>query len=652
MRHKFFLLTCLLLSLVATSTGWLRAQTFNLQTDREPVTSLDGLWRFHTGDNPQWASPNFDDSKWPLLRSDEGWSQQGYKGYSGYAWYRFTLQAPAGDKPLALLLTSILTSYRVYADGKLLGGRGYMPPSILALQARPEVYDLPRAGPAPRTIHIAVRVFHYPAWAAYEPGGTAVAGSAAGDSRLIHRRLQILEWAHSAGTVDTYTYCVVALLFGLLVLGLFLFRPADREYLWFALLLLASAADAAINMEPARGLIPVQIFDVIEGCLFTVFQVAGLLFFSRVLGARRSFWWWFACAAACLDSLTSFTYILNWTSVPTSGLLELLFLLPSYVWIVAVLVRSAARKDGNARLLLVPVLLVYGFYIADNVTAAVYQLGWQSRLFSLDITVLHFPYNFGLKDLVFFVFALAMMLFLVRRFSLARREEERLSGELEAARGMQSLLVPSTAPNTPGFTVESVYVPASEVGGDFFQVQPDEEGSLLIVVGDVSGKGLKAAMTVSTIVGALRGCSLRAPAKILAHLNLVLHGQITGFATCCVTLIAADGLMTIANAGHLSPYRNGEELAVPGGLPLGLAADAGYEETEFHLAPGDRLTFMSDGVVEAQNSHRELFGFDRTRQISNRPAATIAETAKNFGQEDDITVLSVTRIAEMRAALA
>ena len=78
-------LPLLLLLLILGTCGVLQAQTFDLTTGRLPVASLDGLWRFHTGDNPEWADPNFDDSKWPLLRSDQDWAQQGYKGYSGLA---------------------------------------------------------------------------------------------------------------------------------------------------------------------------------------------------------------------------------------------------------------------------------------------------------------------------------------------------------------------------------------------------------------------------------------------------------------------------------------------------------------------------------------------------------------------------------------
>lgn len=145
-----------LIFLLSLSTGRLRAQTFNTQTGRQNITSLDGLWRFHTGDNPGWADPNFDDSHWPLLRSDKNWDQQGYKGYGGFAWYRFAIETSAADRPFSLKLTGILTSYRVYADGKLIGGFGHLPPSTFFLWSRPEVFDLPHTGP--HIVHIAVRV--------------------------------------------------------------------------------------------------------------------------------------------------------------------------------------------------------------------------------------------------------------------------------------------------------------------------------------------------------------------------------------------------------------------------------------------------------------------------------------------------------------
>jgi serine phosphatase RsbU (regulator of sigma subunit) len=129
---------------------------------------------------------------------------------------------------------------------------------------------------------------------------------------------------------------------------------------------------------------------------------------------------------------------------------------------------------------------------------------------------------------------------------------------------------------------------------------------------------------------------------MLAMLNQRMLARSGGhFATCLVAELSPDGTMRIANAGHLPPYLNGKELELSGSLPLGLSAEMDGGTQAFTLEPGDRLTFLTDGVVEATNASHELFGFERTRSISNEPAARIAEQAQRFGQEDDITVLRV-----------
>jgi serine phosphatase RsbU (regulator of sigma subunit) len=108
--------------------------------------------------------------------------------------------------------------------------------------------------------------------------------------------------------------------------------------------------------------------------------------------------------------------------------------------------------------------------------------------------------------------------------------------------------------------------------------------------------------------------------------------------------------VTIANAGHLSPYLDGCEVELTGALPLGVQPHPRYASSQFHLAPGSRLTFYSDGVVEARNQKGDLFGFDRGRAISTEPAAAIVEAAKQFGQEDDITVVTILRHAAIASA--
>ena len=233
---------------------------------------------------------------------------------------------------------------------------------------------------------------------------------------------------------------------------------------------------------------------------------------------------------------------------------------------------------------------------------------------------------------------------MVRRFLHTQRQREQWKLEMEQARQVQQILVPATPPATPGFSVESVYVPAQQVGGDFFQISPGDDGSLLVVVGDVSGKGLKAAMTVSAIVGGLRQIATREPAEVLTALNRQLVDELDGgFVTCCAALIGPGDRLTLANAGHLSPYCNGKELTVDADLPLGIDPAGRYEQAAYEFAPGNRLILISDGVVEARNPRGELYGFERTEQLSSQPAVIIADTVREFGQEDDITVVSITR---------
>lgn len=124
----------LLVMLALCGCGLAWAQSFDLTSGRVPLASIDGLWRFHTGDNPAWADPKFDDSQWPLLRSDKNWSIQGYANYRGMAWYRFEVSVPAGLDHVALYLPRIRTCYEVYADGNLIGTFGVMRPA-------PKVYS-------------------------------------------------------------------------------------------------------------------------------------------------------------------------------------------------------------------------------------------------------------------------------------------------------------------------------------------------------------------------------------------------------------------------------------------------------------------------------------------------------------------------------
>ena len=159
-------------------------------------------------------------------------------------------------------------------------------------------------------------------------------------------------------------------------------------------------------------------------------------------------------------------------------------------------------------------------------------------------------------------------------------------------------------------------------------------------------------MLVSVLVGAIRGVAefTTDPAELLASLNERLVGRGGGsFSTALVAHITADGWVTIANAGHLSPYLDGREMELYGALPLGVMSGILYETSQFYFAHGSRLIFYSDGVIEAQNREGELFGFERAKAISDQPAADIVRAAQQFGQEDDITVVAIERYAAIAA---
>jgi hypothetical protein len=237
-----------------------------------------------------------------------------------------------------------------------------------------------------------------------------------------------------------------------------------------------------------------------------------------------------------------------------------------------------------------------------------------------------------------------------RRYSRGQvemsRQQALLEGELAAAREVQQVLVPKEIPSTPGFEVHSVYQPAGQVGGDFFQIIPLDSGAVLIAIGDVSGKGMPAAMTVSLLVGALRTLAdyTHSPREILAAMNQRMLARAGGgFTTCLLLHMDQDGSITGANAGHLAPYLNGAEIEMENSFPLGISAESSYPETAFTLNAGEQLTLVTDGVLEARTKDGELFGFARTQAISRQGAEQIAKTAQEFGQDDDITVLTVIR---------
>ena len=297
------------------------------------------------------------------------------------------------------------------------------------------------------------------------------------------------------------------------------------------------------------------------------------------------------------------------------------------------------QRNRDAFLLFFPLLL-------NSAYAMYFTL--RALLIHFHGPVLDIPMNwipglyFQPDEVTTFLYTVTLLVFVVLRTVSIAEARARIAGELEAARAMQRLLLSGSSELTPGFEVETVYLPAGEVGGDFFLVSPGPDGTLTAIVGDVSGKGLAAAMRVSMILGVLRREDSRDPGTILARLNEALLAQSdAGFTTACCVRLDHDGYYTVANAGHISPYVGGSEIETLPAFPLGLAGAQAYGSVEGRLKAGERLVLISDGIVEARSPKGELFGFERVAVLSAKRAQEIADTAMQFGQDDDITVLTI-----------
>jgi hypothetical protein len=643
----------LLLLLTASATA--PAQVFDIEKDGVGVMTLGGPWRFHTGDDPRWAQPSFDDSGWSLLRSDELWRFQGYSDYAGVAWYRFRIRIPAGMEEPALLLPKFVCSYQAYADGRLIGALGGMPPHPRSVWAPYQLLRLPGgASGSGRDVVVAIRT-----WTWIQgyggPTGTAQAGSMA----ALRQQTAFLGFRTFWEDAGVSTVALVYVMGGLASLLLFALRRSEREYLWFGVYELGGAFQLVIDRVPdfratwSPG-------NYILSCLgFTVSSFGFILFLATLLRMGKPRALQVAAAGVIFASLVFCCFPILDYAVPGGfppskfGTLEVLNDLGQLTFNLGLLFavfQAMRRRVSDAHLLFYPMLLNGGTAMVEIASFALTNFGFRGLASRIDrfYQLTDWPFPIGLVHVTEFLTQGAILAILVHRYARSRKDEERMSSELEAARLVQQVLVPAAAPSISGYTIETSFKPDGQVSGDFFQIIPTSSGGALIAIGDESGKGMPAAMTVSLLVGTLRTLAhyTQSPGEILMAMNqhLLLRNR-DGFTTCLILRVDADGTFTAANAGHLAPYCDGKELSLENGLPLGLLSGASYPETRFELPANAQLTLVTDGVVEARASDGQLFGFERLTALSRQSAGSIADAATAFGQQDDVTVLTLSRPA-------
>ncbi len=632
---------------------------------------IDGLWQFHPGDDLGWASPDFDDSGWANIQVGKTWEEQGYRNLTGFAWYRRHIVLAAGAPDTSTLSLYLHSNFNpacdsaceVYWNGQLVGGIGKLPSHPVWQLSTTERSAVVPLG-ASQSGLLAIRVWKAPiVFLSFPDEGGLRTIPQAGTSEAVAALQAADDYRGFRRHEFTISVARISAIGGLFAL-LFWLRNRQRTVLiWLALVMFDPLAMFYVGFMHFRA------FYGLVGVVIGINDMALWLLLIAFLGlsnrTRLVRWTWiFIAATLALDFVDSILELLNlFQHWPHASLIaDAASTIPAValefwgIFLVAAAFRE--RLDAARWILAVSALLADVLQgVGDIMTLGLRWTHWTTPDWLHTPVVTVGGSGLDLRTIVSTAMLLSII-YVAWRYSVEQTERQvELEQEFRNARELQQFLIPASLPETPGFAVTSAYRPAREVGGDFFQILPvdiqgrviqGQTGSTLIVLGDVSGKGLKAAMAVSFIVGALRALveDHSAPADLLTQLNRRLSGRLQGgFATCLVLRVGIDGRCMLASAGHPAPFLNGRELALPGALPLGIAANADYAEIEFALAAGDHLAIYTDGLLEARSPSGELFGFERLGALfAGRPdAVDAAEAAVDFGQDDDITVLTLMR---------
>ncbi len=637
-----------LLGLLMVAPGSASAQTFDATTLQQP-TDLGMHWLIKAGDNPAYARADFDDSQWTDYDP-----YQTIKGIFPHrmpevVWYRLHVKISPDQTGLGLEEWNLASAFEIYVNGQKIFQTGQVAPFVPSTYEARLVKRIPDSDIATGSLVIAMRVrISSVEWVSSYPGFYPY-NLTLGQQSALNDHL----WLDVIGTnALNWFNQLVELGLGVVALALFAAERKQREYLWIFLFFLTGAVGTPLTIYRYFHNVSAQ-WEYVRAPLQIVGLIFLVLFFYDFLRIRLGAWMKAMLGISIVAGVYSMFGVVHgslsaWTTFLTN--------LPSLVIAAGVipglLIVHLRRGNREAGVLLVPAILNSLSIYANFVVVFMAQIPSLAAR-SLSVSNLLFnhkagPFTLDLGRIVGSLFILSLAIIIVLRATRMSRQQAMLESEMAAAREVQRIILPDAIERVPGFSIESAYEPAQQVGGDFFQILPAPEGSLLLVIGDVAGKGLPAAMLVSVLVGAIRGVAeyTSEPAELLANLNQRLVGRADqGFSTALAARIFPGGSVTMANAGHLAPYLDGHEVEVPGALPLGAKTGTRYETIRLQLPRGSRLTFYSDGIVEAQNAEREMFGFERGRALSMEPVAAIVEAARRFGQQDDMTVIAITRDA-------
>ena len=616
---------------------------------------LTGPWKYHPGDDMEWASPSFDDTEWESIDSTLSFLE-GMSGNEtgGIGWFRLHLSIPderLWHMPLALNVVFQTGASEIYLDGKLIYKFG----TVGTRKGEEEPYwernpqGISFSG---KTDHlIAVR---YSNFSVYQIGfGLIIAPL----DVSVETRVNMIRH----GTTLQMVWTAITVFLMLQHLLLFIFYPRARENLYFSISTGSIGALVFLIFQfalLATGLTQILYLLRLLVYIFVLMVVSAILFLYTLFYPKLPKFSWFLLIGwgviLCLDLLN-----LRFDSLGLKGLLLILFTGLTFFEMARVIIVAIFKKKDGAWIFGLGSLspFIFTFVLGSLVSRIGYTINWQFGV----LTVILAP-------------LFSMSVYLARNYSRTSRkleremverqvlevENTRKTEELEEARKLQMSMLPQTAPQLPNLDVAFEMRPATEVGGDYYDYNLTEDGQLTLAIGDATGHGMNAGLVVSAVKSLFKTSAPEA--ENLETLERISQGiksmNLKRLYMAMTVATFHNNRLTLAGAG-MPPaliYRADEDLVeeiLLEGMPLGGFIGAERQEASYQLQSGDTILFMSDGLPEMLNPESEMLDYSRTKElfteIANQSAKSIIDYifkasvswADGAPQADDLTLVTI-----------
>ena len=643
--------------------------------------ALLGIWKYHPGDNPEWASPTFDDTAWKSTSTLLARAELSENGWQGIGWFRLRVSVPderLWHTPLALHVLFQAGASEIYLDGELIYKFGTV--------GTREEEEKPYWKRDPQVISFSGKTDHLLA-IRYSNFSSPLLTPVLGFSLILAPLNESIEVRVSFvryGTTLQMVWTAISVFLMLQHLLLFIFYPRARENLYFAISTGSIGALVFLTFQfvmLATSAAQLQYLIQLLICVYALMFLSGMLFLYTLFYPKlpKLSWFfligWIVNLCMCLFSFD--------TSSSGSGVVELgvakrglydgtfqfnaglaiillfLFTCLTFLEMIRVIIVAIFKKKDGAWIFglgsLSPFILT--FVLGDLISQAGYTINWQIGVLTIILAPLF-----------------SMSVYLARNFSRTSRnletevlerqllevENTRKTEELEKARELQMSMLPQAPPQLPNLEVAFEMRPATEVGGDYYDYNLTEEGQLTIAVGDATGHGMNAGLVVSAVKSLFKTSAPEAGnLETLERISQGIKSMNLKRLYMAMTLVTFNhNTLKLAGAGMPPPliYRADEnqvEEILLEGMPLGGFMGAERQEASYQLQRGDTVLLMSDGLPEMLNPENEMLDYPKTKELFEKvadqsPEAIIdhlfkasASWADGEPQADDITLIVI-----------